>query len=34
MFDFWVLNGIIRMRELQDSREVDIAHESKTWFDF
>ena len=28
IIDFWVLNGIIRMRELQDSRVIIITHES------
>ena len=28
IFDFWVFNGTIRMRELQDSRVINITHES------
>ena len=28
IFDFWVLNGIVRMKELQDSRVINITHES------
>ena len=28
IFYFWVFNGIIRMRELQDSRVINITHES------
>ena len=28
IFDFWVFNGTIRMRELQDSRVTNITHKS------
>ena len=28
IFDFWVFNRTIRMRELQDSRVINITHES------
>ena len=28
ILDFWVFNGTIRMRELQDSRVINITHES------
>ena len=28
IFDFWVFNGAIRMRELQDSSVINITHES------
>ena len=28
IFDFWIFNGTIRMRELQDSRVINITHES------
>ena len=28
IIDFWVFNGTIRMRELQDSRVINITHES------
>ena len=28
IFYFWVFNGTIRMRELQDSRVINITHES------
>ena len=28
IFDFWVFNGTIHMRELQDSRVINITHES------
>ena len=28
IFDFWVFNGTISMRELQDSRDINITHES------
>ena len=28
IFYFWIFNGAIRMRELQDSRVINITHES------
>ena len=28
IFDFWVFNGTIRMTELQDSRVINVRHES------
>ena len=28
IFDFWVFNGTIRLRELQDSHVINITHES------
>ena len=28
IFDFWVFNGTIHMRKLQDSRIINITHES------
>ena len=28
IFDFWIFNGTIRMRELQDSRVINFTHES------
>ena len=34
IFYFWVFNGTIRMRELQDSRVINITHESDTWYFF
>ena len=34
IFDFWIFNGTIRMRELQDSRVINITHESDTWYYF
>ena len=34
IFDFWVFNGTIRMRELQDSRVINITHESDIWYFF
>ena len=34
IFYFWVFNGTIRMRELQDSRVINIIHESHIWYFF
>ena len=34
IFDFWVFNGTICMRELQDSRVIIISHESDIWYFF
>ena len=28
IFDFWVFNGTLRTRELQDSRVINVIHES------
>ena len=28
IFDFWVFNGTIRVREMQDSRVINITYES------
>ena len=34
IFDFWVFNGTILMRELQDSPVINITHESDIWYFF
>ena len=34
IFYFWVFNGTIRMRELQDSRVINITHDSDILYFF
>ena len=34
IFYFWVFNRTIRMREMQDSRVINITHESDIWYFF
>ena len=34
IFDFWVFNVTIRVREMQDSRVINITYESDIWYFF